>query len=257
MWKVYKRTCPNGKVYIGITSKTLEERMGNGYQNNREFALDIIKFGKESIISEILEEHKTYDAAVEREWHYINQYRNICYNKVGNSKDRLVSRTDPFAQSSLHSTTSTETSAQHLPHKQYIVPLTTKPTNRRTCPISTYDITGKYLCTYENAVVAAKETGVNKGDIISCCRGVKSNGQPRYQCKGIVFRYAVDKLNEYPEKPVACKKVHQYTLNGEYIRTFNSLKEAWLHTGATIGAIGHVCRGLAKSAGGYVWKYVE
>jgi hypothetical protein len=77
------------------------------------------------------------------------------------------------------------------------------------------------------------------------------------QVKGYIFRYAVDKLDEYPDIPVACKKVDQYTLDDEYIRTFDSLKEAWLYTGATIGSIGKVCKGLLKSAGGFKWKYTN
>jgi hypothetical protein len=120
-----------------------------------------------------------------------------------------------------------------------------------------YDLTGAYITTYESAKVAAQSTGVNMGDVTSCCKGVKADGKARYQCKGFIFRYAVDKLNEFPDTPVACKKVDQYTLDGEYIRTFDSLKEAWLKTGATIGGIGHVCKGLQKSAGGYLWKYTE
>ena len=260
MWKVYKRTCPNGLVYIGITSRTLEDRMGNGYQNNRQFALDIIKYGKENIISEVLEEYPDYDTALERELYYIHQYKDICYNKVGKRKDILhkgsctMIGTDHAAQNNMHNNISTERSPQR---KQHIIPLTEKPMHRRICPISVYDLTGKYLTTYESASIASNQTGVNTGDIISCCKGVKADGKSKYQCKGLIFRYAVDKLDEFPDKPVACKKVDQYTLDGEYIKTFDSLKEAWLHTGATIGSIGHVCKGLQKTAGGYIWKYAE
>lgn len=256
MWKVYKRTCPNGKVYIGITKRTLEERMGAGYQNNRAFALDIIKYGKDKIVSEVLEEHENYDTAIERELYYIQLYKEVCYNKIGNTK-RQYSSTTVAAQSIVHSTTSTESHTQSPQRKEHIVPLTTKPQDRHTCPISVYDLKGNYITTYPTAKIAAQELKINNGDIISCCKGVKADGKAKYQVKGYVFRYAVDKLENYPDVPVACKKVEQYTLDGEYIRTFNSLKEAWLHTGATIGAIGLVCKGLLKSSGGYVWKYID
>lgn len=253
MWKVYKRTCPNGKVYIGITKRTLEERMSGGYQNNRKFALDIIKYGKENIISEILEVCIDYDTAIERELYYISQYSDICYNTVGNRQYRRVRPcTVPSPQSHLHSDSSTERSAHY---KSHIVPLTTKPSNRHMCPINVYDLQGNYLSTYESAKAVTQELKVNIADVVSCCKGIRSDGQPRYQAKGFIFRYAIDKLDEYPDTPVRCRKVDQYTLDGEYIRTFDSLKEAWLHTGAGIGAIGKVCKGLAKSSGGYSWKY--
>lgn len=255
MWKVYKRVCPNGKVYIGITSRSLEARMSDGYINNREFALDIIKYGKDAIVSEVLEEYESYDKAIERELFYINQYNKICYNKVGKNKGGTC--TVPLAQSCLHSNICTEALPQRGTYKRYIVPLTPRPTDRLTCPVSIYDLNGTYIKTYETAAVASKELNINKGDIISCCKGMKSDGQPKYQCKGYIFRYAIDKLDEYPDKPVACKKVDQYTLDGEYIRTFDSLKDACLHTGASVSGIGYVCKGLAKSAGRYKWKYTN
>lgn len=255
MWKVYKRTSPNGRVYIGITKRTLEERMCGGYPNNREFALDIIKYGKENIVSEILEEHSNYDTAIERELYYINLHKNNCYNKIGNTK--RLSCTVHSPQTNLHTPISTVSSPQRCTYKDHIVQLTTKPSDRRSCPISVYDLNGNYLTTYPTSKVASKELNVNNGDIISCCKGVKADGKPRYQVKGYIFRYAIDKLDEYPDTPVACKKVEQYTLDGEYIRTFNSLKEAWLHTGAPTGSIGHVCKGLQKSSGGYLWRYAQ
>lgn len=257
MWKVYKRTCPNGRVYIGITSRSLDERMQGGYKNNREFALAIIKYGKDAIVSEVLEEHENYDTALEREIYYINKYADICYNKIKNSNIKGVPCTVRTAQTCLHRRACTEASPQKGTYKQYIVPLTTKPTNRHACPVSVYNLNGNYIRTYETAAIAAKELNVNKGDVISCCKGMRSDGQPRYHCKGLIFRYAVDKLDEYPERAFQCKKVNQYTLDGEYIRTFDSIKDAWLHTGAPANSIGSVCKGLLKSSGGYVWKYIE
>ena len=251
MWKVYKRTCPNGRVYIGITSRTLEERMGAGYQNNLEFALAIREFGKENIISEVLEECDSYDLAIEREKYYIQEYEHICYNKIAKKK---TSCTVLLAQSSLHRDTSTK---QVTTNKRHIIPLTPRPTGRHRCPINVYDLQGTYLITYPSAKIASQELGVNNGDIISCCKGVKSNGKPRYQAKGYVFRYATNNLSDFIDVPVACKRVNQYTLEGEYLKTFNSLTEAWYETGASIGAIGHVCKGLTKSAGGFLWKYAE
>jgi hypothetical protein len=123
--------------------------------------------------------------------------------------------------------------------------------------VSTYDLQGNYITTYPNALLAAQDTGVNKGDVISCCKGVKPDGIARYQCKGLVFRYAVDKLDEFPDVPVGCKRVEQYTLDGEYIRTFGSQKEAWLHTGISSHYIGMVCKKERESFGGYIWKYAE
>lgn len=50
-----------------------------------------------------------------------------------------------------------------------------------------------------------------------------------------------------------CKKVNQYTLNKEFIKTWDSIVDAQnkLH----IGHISQVCNGMRKSAGGFGWKF--
>lgn len=47
---VYIHIAPNKKKYIGITSKTIEQRWnnGNGYRNNKYFYSAILKYGKEN-----------------------------------------------------------------------------------------------------------------------------------------------------------------------------------------------------------------
>lgn len=53
---VYKHTCPNGKVYIGITCQNPIKRWkgGSGYQNNKHFYSAILKYGWDNIKHEIL-----------------------------------------------------------------------------------------------------------------------------------------------------------------------------------------------------------
>lgn len=53
---VYKHTCPNGKVYIGLTCRDSKERWkrGSGYRNNPHFYNAIKKYGWDNIKHEIL-----------------------------------------------------------------------------------------------------------------------------------------------------------------------------------------------------------
>lgn len=55
------------------------------------------------------------------------------------------------------------------------------------------------------------------------------------------------------------KKVSQYTKEGEFIRTFESLTAAGKAMNCTKEAIGNVCKGKygCRTAKGYVWKYTE
>lgn len=50
------------------------------------------------------------------------------------------------------------------------------------------------------------------------------------------------------------KKVNQYDLNGNFIKTWNSISEANLYLG--LGHhIGECCTGKRKTMGGYIWKF--
>jgi len=54
-------------------------------------------------------------------------------------------------------------------------------------------------------------------------------------------------------------KVSQYTLNGVFIESYDSLVDAEKKTGIYNGHISSVCRGKKgkKTAGGYIWKYTD
>lgn len=71
-YTVYKHTCPNGKVYIGITCKKPEQRWsyGNGYKG-QVFFNAIKKYGWNNIKHEIIYKNLTQQEAEEREQYLI------------------------------------------------------------------------------------------------------------------------------------------------------------------------------------------
>ena len=78
MFCVYKHTSPNGKVYIGITSKKPEERWlkGRGYKNNAYFYRAIQKYGWDNFKHEILFDGLTLEQANIIEQMQINYYNS-------------------------------------------------------------------------------------------------------------------------------------------------------------------------------------
>ena len=82
-YSVYKHTTPSGKVYIGITSKPVEERWlnGRGYRRNEHFWNAIKKYGWENIEHEILEEGLTREEAGRAEQRYISEYQSADQSK--------------------------------------------------------------------------------------------------------------------------------------------------------------------------------
>lgn len=53
------------------------------------------------------------------------------------------------------------------------------------------------------------------------------------------------------------KKIHQYDKEGNIIKTFESLAEAFKETGISDKTIWTVCQKKCKSAGGFVWRYED
>lgn len=53
------------------------------------------------------------------------------------------------------------------------------------------------------------------------------------------------------------KPVCQYSLNGEWIATYKSMREAEQITGIPNGRICRCCKGELKKTGGYRWKYLD
>lgn len=51
------------------------------------------------------------------------------------------------------------------------------------------------------------------------------------------------------------KPVNQFSLDGKLISTYKSIKEAAVHNNIDKCNIGSVCKGIRKSAGGFIWKY--
>jgi len=76
MFVVYKHTCPNGKVYIGISSNYKRRWTPSAYKNNIRWFRAINKYGWENITHEILFENLTKDEACKKEIELIAEYKS-------------------------------------------------------------------------------------------------------------------------------------------------------------------------------------
>ena len=129
--------------------------------------------------------------------------------------------------------------------------------------ISKYTLDGEYLETYDSFSEAAEANGVLDGSVRSCCnRKTKT-------CGGFIYRFADD------DKPVVMKgkvassqeisksgrreyrKVNQYTLDGKFVRTYNSVVEASLFMGVFASGVRACCNGKSSRCGNYVYVYTD
>jgi len=70
------------------------------------------------------------------------------------------------------------------------------------------------------------------------------------------LKEGVKKSYEAGRKPVNLCPVHMYSLNNEYLKSFESLTEASLYVNAkSINGIKAVCQDKASTANGYKWSY--
>lgn len=79
-WKIYRHVSPEGKIYVGRTSKDrLEQRTGKRgqyYKQNERFYSDIQKFGWDTFKHEILETCCTEKESMDLEIKYISMFNS-------------------------------------------------------------------------------------------------------------------------------------------------------------------------------------
>ena len=228
----------NGRKYIGLDSKNNPSYLGSG----KAFKLSIKKYGKENFNKEILCYCGSMEELLEKEKYYIREYNAVDSKEFYNiAEGGGVVITKPIYQ---------------------------------------YDLSGKLLNSWASISEAEAETGFNNSKITAAAQG-KYGRRTAY---GYVWRYHGDAFDKYPTTPqiniteaqkrslskrqkgknnVMADKtgkdhpnssaVTQLTLDGKFIRTWDSIIEA--QKTLFINNISACCRGVRKKAGGFLWKY--
>ena len=108
-YTVYMHTTPDGKVYIGATSLSVNTRWqkGKNYKSSRRFDEAIQKYGWDNIKHDILFDGLTKDEAYTKETELIKQYKsnNIDYGynieSGGNSNKKISEETKALISKAL------------------------------------------------------------------------------------------------------------------------------------------------------------
>jgi len=133
--------------------------------------------------------------------------------------------------------------------------------------VNQYDLNGIFIKTWDSALQASIELSVN--DIGMCCNNKidKAGGfQWRFTdevLKGNINKYIRktkvgeknSRFGKFGKLTHNSKKINQYTINGEFIKSFDSIMGAAKELSITANSISLCCRGLLKSYGGFTWKY--
>ena len=196
-WSVYRHTCPNGKVYIGMTSKKCEERWqnGHGYRKNEHFFSAIKEYGWNSITHEVIATGLSKERAQHCEQLLISAHKSnnplYGYNistgvgKTGLSptpetrdkiRKKLVGTRRP---DEVRARLSASHSGKQLSDEQKMrIRMSCKNINARPVICLTTGIM------YPSATEASRQTGISRSGISSCCVGT------RRTCKKTAWAYS-------------------------------------------------------------------
>jgi hypothetical protein len=151
MYYVYKHTCPNEKVYIGMTGEEPEYRWngGLGYSKNKRFFKDILYYGWCNIEHSILGIYDTKEDALKEEAIQITRHNS------------------------------------HLRHFGYN---TLAQSHAQCTPVAQYTTDGQHIATYQSLNDASTATGINVSSICLCCKG-KQGSVNRRTAGSFVWKY--------------------------------------------------------------------
>lgn len=122
--------------------------------------------------------------------------------------------------------------------------------NLSSIKVYQYSIEGIFIKEWENAECIKRELGFDPANIRSSIKNhvIRYKYFWSYQFLGEFYK-EVPKANN---REKTCKKITQYTITGEVVNNFNSIKEAEESIGKKNSTIRHCLSNKCKTAYGYV-----
>lgn len=282
MGYIYKITnTVNGKLYIGKTKYTVESRYS---QHCFEVDRNIIKYplysamrkyGKDKFVVEIIEKIDDENTLNEREKYWISYYDTYIkhgkgYNcTLGGEGNATINSNQIFKLWDLGLSIQ-EISAITEHDRSNIRKILQSYNNysvekalKRGCtyqarsllnPIDQYDIYGNYLRTFSSEKEASQKIGISYKSLNQAVNGkTKTAG-------GFQWRKHNDNNNQVNiiTSTYCNKQIYQIDKNtNQIIALYKNAADASRLTNISSACIRNVCHNKNKTAGGYIWKYVE
>lgn len=273
-YSVYKHTCPNSKVYIGITRCKVKDRWKNGLGYEYQvFGRAVRKYGWENITHEVLYENLTEDEAKRLEQELIKEFDSKNpehgYNRTDGGDgvkgyEYTEEVLDKMRQHANRMWANQETREKLLKHlkevsKNNIGRKRSEKSIRTTVErlsikVDQYDRDGNLIQTFDSLMDAARS--VNKdcnSAIVACCKGKKKS-----YC-GFIWKYHGDELTEeelewinrsdLPRKPIVM-------CDDEWneIKRFPGFHDAGRELGINYRSIFSAVK-TGRHCNGYKWRY--
>jgi len=280
IYKAVSKT--TGKVYIGQTTQTLQERINQhnshayGHQYNYHFHNAIRKYGSEDFTYEIIEDDiKTIEVLNEREKYWIAYYNSYYdgYNSTLGGEgcvrrdDEMIVKLFKEGYTTQEICEITGYNRQTI-YRSYSINGLTEDNNKRKAELNRercsrtvdqYSLDGKYIKTWPSATECGKNLG-NQGLISAICRQEKSI----LSAYGFLFKYTDDprdisewvvRLKNKKDAGRPKKEIEQYDSDNNLICTYDSASAAATALGKKDKS--NICAAARKGvkAYGYYWRY--
>lgn len=291
-YKIYMhKNKVNEKVYIGQTKQSLKSRWENGYGYREcpKFWNAIQKYGWDNFEHILIEDNLTLEEANKKEQYYIQKYdsvnngynisigggshyglgRNIYqYDLNGNyvkewfSISDIAKEFDVNDASNIYSCISNKINScfgyqWSYIKKEKIDSIKSKSeiiSALKRKPVYQYDRCGNFIKKYDYLELV-DEYGFSHKNVSECCNGKRTssgNYQWRYEKYNNIGK--VLSPHEITAKKQG-KKVYMYSLDGVFIKCYDSLSCASKDTNLSFQSISKCCLGSQKTCGGYQWSY--
>lgn len=253
-YTVYAQIFPNGKMYVGITSKDPKKRWnnGNGYRQNTFIWRAIKKYGWANVEKEIIASHLTMEEATNFERLLIDKL-----DLMNPDKGYNLTSGGEMVPGYCYSEATRKKQSEKRKGLQSGV------NNARSIPVVCVETGEIFPCMSK----ASLSVSTNVNSVSDCLRG-KSKTAGGYH-----WRFAND--DEKPERPPkkpppspnkgktrpdirgglnwCAKPVHCVELNQD----FGCIRDAAKATGANTDGIRFCCEGKGHVSGGYHWEYIK
>jgi group I intron endonuclease len=240
----------NGKMYVGrtINGDNPEKRWGSdgfGYKKCPLFWKAICKYGWNNFEHEIIASALTKNEADNFERLLIDKLRTRDRNYGYNLTDGGDGFTGEF----------TYEHRKHMSEAQRNRPPRTEETRRKLSEAikgEKHPFYGKHLSEEHKKKIGDAQRGIPVTDVarMNMCKGQKGH---------IVTEETKRKISE-SHKGVngpKAKSVLQFDLNGKFIRQWDFIKQASEEICVNKNSISACCRGIYKTAGGFIWRYAN
>ena len=234
MYIVYKHTCPNGKVYIGITSNYARRCVPSNYKHNIRWTRAINKYGWKDIKHEILFENLTKEEACQKEIELIALHKSTD-QRFGYNVN--LGGNIPFSYGKHLSKTHKQNIARANTGK---VPTEAAREKNRQAHLGkshTEETRQKMILAHKG-----KHTGANNG----------MYGKNPWN-KGKKIALTPEQFDKVSKAHTKIMILYQYTLEGELLNTFSTYEEATRATGVPKRSIANNVCGHQKSAYGFIF----